>query len=40
MAVLEELEETAKLMYLSQEPLTPLSEPEIQELRDTFGAKW
>ena len=40
MAVLEELEETAKLMHLSQEPLTPLSEPQIQELRDTFGAKW
>jgi 3-dehydro-4-phosphotetronate decarboxylase len=40
MAVLEELEETAKLMHLSQEAVPPLSEPQIQELRDTFGAKW
>jgi ribulose-5-phosphate 4-epimerase/fuculose-1-phosphate aldolase len=40
MAVLEELEETAKLVHLSKSPITPLSEPQIQELRDTFGATW
>jgi 3-dehydro-4-phosphotetronate decarboxylase len=40
MAVLEELEETAKLMHLTKNPLASLSEPQIQELRDTFGAKW
>jgi 3-dehydro-4-phosphotetronate decarboxylase len=40
MAVLEELEETAKLMHLSKQALSSLSEPQIQELRDTFGAKW
>ena len=40
MAVLEELEETAKLMHLSKEALSPLSESQIQELRDTFGAMW
>jgi 3-dehydro-4-phosphotetronate decarboxylase len=40
MAVLEELEETAKLMHLSQSPIAPLSEMQIQELRDTFGANW
>ena len=40
MAVLEELEETAKLIHLSKDPIAPLSELQIQELRDTFGAKW
>ncbi len=40
MAVLEELEETAKLMHFSKDPIAPLSELQIQELRDTFGAKW
>lgn len=40
MAVLEELEETAKLMRLGGPAMTPLSEPQIQELRDTFGARW
>lgn len=37
-AVLEELEETARL-YLMIKP-TPLSETQIQELRDHFDAKW
>lgn len=40
MAVLEELEETAKLMYEATHPITPLSANQIQELRETFGAKW
>jgi 3-dehydro-4-phosphotetronate decarboxylase len=39
MAVLEELEETAKLMHLHPHS-TPLTEPQIQELRTTFGARW
>ncbi len=37
-AVLEELEETARL-YLMVKPI-PLSETQIQELRDHFDAKW
>ena len=40
MAVLEELEETAKLVYLATDPITPLTPKQIQELRETFGAKW
>ena len=40
MAVLEELEETAKLMQQAQSPITPLNEKQIQELRETFDAKW
>jgi 3-dehydro-4-phosphotetronate decarboxylase len=40
MAVLEELEETAKLMHLAKNPIAPLNDAQIQELRDTFGAKW
>jgi 3-dehydro-4-phosphotetronate decarboxylase len=40
MAVLEELEETAKLMHTSNPAPTPLTEPQIQELRATFGARW
>jgi hypothetical protein len=40
MAVLEELEETAKLMHLATSPITPLTAKQIQELRETFGAKW
>jgi 3-dehydro-4-phosphotetronate decarboxylase len=40
MAVLEELEETAKLMHLSKVPILPLSALQIQELRDTFAAHW
>jgi 3-dehydro-4-phosphotetronate decarboxylase len=40
MAVLEELEETAKLMHSSNPALTALTEHQIQELRATFGARW
>jgi len=40
MAVLEELEETAKLVHLATSPITPLTPQQIQELRETFGAKW
>jgi 3-dehydro-4-phosphotetronate decarboxylase len=40
MAVLEELEETAKLMHVSSPKPTPLTESQIQELRSTFGARW
>jgi 3-dehydro-4-phosphotetronate decarboxylase len=40
MAVLEELEETAKLMHTCNPAPTPLTEPQIQELRTTFGARW
>jgi ribulose-5-phosphate 4-epimerase/fuculose-1-phosphate aldolase len=40
MAVLEELEETAKLMHLNTPIPTPLTELQIQELRSTFGARW
>ena len=40
MATLEELEETAKLMHLSAEVPQPLTEPHIEELRQTFGARW
>lgn len=39
MAVLEELEETAKLALL-QPNTTPLQEQQIEELRQTFGAIW
>jgi len=40
MAILEELEETAKLMHQTTQPVTPLTQKHIQELRETFGAKW
>jgi len=40
MAVLEELEETARLVLLSREPATPLDEPQIDALRQAFGARW
>jgi len=39
-AVLEELEETAKLWLMSDRQATALSENQIQELRETFGALW
>jgi 3-dehydro-4-phosphotetronate decarboxylase len=39
-AVLEELEETAKLWLMSDRQATTLSESQIQELRETFGALW
>jgi len=40
MATLEELEETARLVQLSTHPIPPLSPPQLQELRDAFGARW
>lgn len=40
MAVLEELEETAKLWLLAQRSVPPLSEHQIAELRAFFGARW
>jgi len=40
MAVLEELEETAKLWLLAQPRPAPLSEPQIDALRQAFGARW
>jgi 3-dehydro-4-phosphotetronate decarboxylase len=40
MATLEELEETARLVQLSPTPISPLSQPQLQELRDAFGARW
>jgi 3-dehydro-4-phosphotetronate decarboxylase len=40
MAVLEELEETAKLWHLSQGAASSLSQSNIAELRQTFGAFW
>lgn len=39
-AVLEELEETAKLWLMSDRQASALSEAQIQELRETFGALW
>jgi ribulose-5-phosphate 4-epimerase/fuculose-1-phosphate aldolase len=40
MAVLEELEETAKLWLLGGKRATPLGEEAIDELRRAFGARW
>lgn len=40
MAVLEELEETARLIHLCAPPPTGLTELQIQELRTAFGAHW
>ena len=39
-AVLEELEETAKLWLLSGRGVAPLDAARIDELRDAFGARW
>jgi ribulose-5-phosphate 4-epimerase/fuculose-1-phosphate aldolase len=39
-AVLEEMEETARLWLLSDRLAAPLDEPRIQALRDAFGAAW
>jgi hypothetical protein len=38
MATLEELEETARLQTLC--PASPLSNTQIEALRQTFGAHW
>jgi ribulose-5-phosphate 4-epimerase/fuculose-1-phosphate aldolase len=40
MALLEELEETARLVLLAQAPCPALTEPQIDELRRSFGARW
>ena len=40
MAVLEELEETARLVVLAGDAIAPLSEAQIDEVRRTFGARW
>ena len=40
MAVLEELEETARLMLLAPSPPAPLPEADIEALRQAFGARW
>jgi 3-dehydro-4-phosphotetronate decarboxylase len=40
MAVLEELEETARLMLLAPTACQPLTELQIDELRRAFGASW
>ncbi len=40
MAVLEELEETARLWLLGRRAAKPLAEPHIEELRSAFGARW
>ena len=40
MAVLEELEETARLVLLASGETAPLDETQIDELRRTFGARW
>lgn len=40
MAVLEELEETARLLRLDDAPVQPLTAAQIDELRQTFGARW
>jgi ribulose-5-phosphate 4-epimerase/fuculose-1-phosphate aldolase len=40
MAVLEELEETARLWRITRPQPAPLSNVQIDELRRTFGARW
>lgn len=40
MALLEELEETARLWLLGARALTPLSEAQIEALRTQFGVPW
>jgi ribulose-5-phosphate 4-epimerase/fuculose-1-phosphate aldolase len=40
MAVLEELEETAKLWLIGGRRAEPLDEPGIDALRRAFGARW
>ena len=40
MATLEELEETARLVCLSANAPEPLSDLQINELRQSFGARW
>jgi len=40
MAVLEELEETARLWLMSNPKPVPLNEQQLAELRAQFGAAW
>jgi 3-dehydro-4-phosphotetronate decarboxylase len=40
MATLEELEETARLMCMSTHAPEPLTDSQLNELRQTFGARW
>ena len=40
MAVLEELEETARLVLLAGDTVEPLTETQIHALRQAFGARW
>ncbi len=40
MAVLEELEETAKLFFLGHQSALALNEDQLQPLRGKFGARW
>jgi len=40
MATLEELEETARLAFLGAQAPEPLTESQIEELRQTFGVRW
>jgi ribulose-5-phosphate 4-epimerase/fuculose-1-phosphate aldolase len=40
MAVLEELEETARLWRITEPKPAPLTEAQIEELRSAFGARW
>ena len=39
MAVLEELEETARL-WINSQPRPPLTRRQIEQLRQAFGAQW
>jgi len=39
-ATLEELEETARLWLLGGRKAQPLAEPQIDDLRRSFGALW
>jgi hypothetical protein len=40
MAVLEELEETARLWRITEPRPAPLTDARIDELRSAFGARW
>jgi ribulose-5-phosphate 4-epimerase/fuculose-1-phosphate aldolase len=40
MATLEELEETAKLFYLKNTLIKPLTDVQLDELRTAFAVRW
>lgn len=40
MAVLEELEETARLFAAERQCVTPLTPPQLEQLRTAFGVQW